>query len=121
MQRPCTAEAIFPSSFHFPLSLRSQGRIIRAAGLPPLILRPPTDVDVLLLALVRIHLEKEEIMEPKYMTENRYSYIGIWKPPVNLAYQAENPETEFEGWAQSLFNEGQLHLQHEEYILALDK
>lgn len=60
-------------------------------------------------------------MEPQYMLENRYSYIGVWKPPVNVDYQAESPETEFEQRVQGLFNEGQIHLQHEEYILALDK
>jgi hypothetical protein len=59
-------------------------------------------------------------MEPQYFAENRYSYIGVRRPPVNVEYQADSPETQFERRVQSLFNEGQVHLQHEEYALALD-
>ena len=60
-------------------------------------------------------------MEPHYFAENRYSYIGVRRPPANVDYQADSPETQFERRVQSLFNEGQVHLQHEEYALALDK
>lgn len=59
-------------------------------------------------------------MEPTYMNENRYSYlVGSWNPPSNIDYQVENPENEFERRVQYLFLEGQAHLRHEEFGLAL--
>ena len=59
--------------------------------------------------------------EPIYMAENRYSYLGRWKPPVATEYETEDPASQFELRVQSLFGEGQRHLQDEEYNLALDK
>ena len=59
--------------------------------------------------------------EPIYMLENRYSYVGRWRPPVSTEYEADSPETQFELRIQSLFGEGQTYLQREEYNLALDK
>src|SRR5690349_14757832 len=59
-------------------------------------------------------------MEPVYMNENRYTYlVGSWRPAANSAYVAEDPEGAFERHLQELFLEGQAHLQHEEYTLAL--
>lgn len=59
--------------------------------------------------------------EPIYMAENRYSFVGRWRPPVSTEYETETPETQFERRVQSLFSEGQSYLQREEYNLALDK
>ncbi|MBI5115120.1 hypothetical protein HZA56_01460 [Candidatus Poribacteria bacterium] len=59
-------------------------------------------------------------MEPLYMNENRYSHlVGFWKPPTNVDYEAESPETEFEWRVQTLFMQGQRHLHREEYLPAL--
>ncbi|MCA9285598.1 MAG: hypothetical protein KDA22_10300 [Phycisphaerales bacterium] len=60
-------------------------------------------------------------MEPVYMNENRYSYlVGSWRKPATSAYVVETPESQFEQNMQSLFLEGQAHLHHEEYTLALN-
>lgn len=60
-------------------------------------------------------------MEPAFMVENRYSYlVGSYRPPRSAAYESPSPETEFEQKVQSLFLEGQDHLQHEEHTLALN-
>lgn len=59
--------------------------------------------------------------EPSYMAENRYSFIGRWRPPVATEYEVDSPETQFERQVQSLFGEGQQYLQREEYGLALHK
>ncbi len=59
-------------------------------------------------------------MEPVYMNENRYAYmVGSWRPAANTLYVAEDPAGEFEQHLQELFLEGQAHLHHEEYTLAL--
>lgn len=59
-------------------------------------------------------------MEPVYMNENRYSYlVGSWSPSMTADYEVEKPETEFEKQVQRMFMEGQAHLRHEEYMLAL--
>lgn len=60
-------------------------------------------------------------VEPIYMSENRYSYVGRWRAPVSTEYETETPEGQFELRIQSLFGEGQRYLQTEEYNLALDK
>lgn len=60
-------------------------------------------------------------MEPKYMRENRYSYLTTaWRQPLTADYQAETPETAFERKVQQSFLEGQRYLHQEEYGLALD-
>lgn len=60
-------------------------------------------------------------MEPVYMKENRYSYLaGSWRPPAMIDYEAESPETEFEWQVHQLFMEGQAHLHHEEFVMALN-
>lgn len=60
-------------------------------------------------------------MEPKYMNENRYSYlVACWRRPTNVDYEAESPETDFERRVQNLFLEGQQRLRQEEFGLALD-
>lgn len=60
-------------------------------------------------------------MEPLYMDENRYTYlIGAWRRPVSNNYIARTPQGDFELHLQTLFLEGQAHLQHEEFTLALD-
>jgi len=59
--------------------------------------------------------------EPIYMAENRYSYVGRWRPSLSSEYEADSPETQFEFRVQSLFGQGQAYLQKEEYNLALDK
>ena len=59
-------------------------------------------------------------MEPRYMNEIRYSYlVGSYRRPFTDNYEAQSPETSFEYTVQSLFLEGQSHLHHEEYNLAL--
>src|SRR5688572_18116511 len=59
-------------------------------------------------------------MEPVYFNENRYSYmVNGWRRPANEAYVVETPEGALEKYMHSLFMEGQTHLQHEEYTLAL--
>src|SRR5215207_520232 len=59
-------------------------------------------------------------MEPIYMNEDRYSYlVASWRPPAIVDYEVETPETTFERRVQDLFMEGQNHLHHEEFILAL--
>jgi Tc toxin complex TcA C-terminal TcB-binding domain len=60
-------------------------------------------------------------MEPKYMRENRYSYLTTaWRQPLTVDYQAETPETTFERKVQQSFLEGQRYLHQEEFGLALD-
>jgi len=59
-------------------------------------------------------------MEPTYMNENRYSYlVGSWRRTANSVYEVRSPEGAFEQNLQELFLTGQTHLQHEEYLLAL--
>lgn len=59
-------------------------------------------------------------MEPRYMSENRYTYlIGSWRRPASYVYVAETPEGAFEQHLQELFIEGNQHLQNEEFTLAL--
>jgi hypothetical protein len=53
------------------------------------------------------------------MIENKYSYLGRWHPPSNIDYEVEAPETAFERSVHNLLIEGQTHLQHEEFMLAL--
>lgn len=54
------------------------------------------------------------------MNENRYSYfVGSWRRPSNTTYLVESPEGLFEQHIQENFLKGQAHLQHEEYVLAL--
>ncbi|MEG4963719.1 MULTISPECIES: Tc toxin subunit A-related protein [unclassified Microcoleus] len=60
-------------------------------------------------------------MEPKYMRENRYSYLTTaWRQPLTVDYQAETPETIFERKVQQSFLEGHKYLHQEEFGLALD-
>jgi hypothetical protein len=60
-------------------------------------------------------------MEPKYMNENRYSYhVASWRPPANVDYESQTPESDFERRVQNLFLEGQQRLHQEEFGLALD-
>jgi hypothetical protein len=59
-------------------------------------------------------------MEPIYMSENRYSYmVASWRPSANADYETKSPESSFEKHVQALYLEGQTHLQHEEFMLAL--
>jgi hypothetical protein len=61
-------------------------------------------------------------MEPIYFAENRYSYLtGNYKPSANSVFAVQTPENLFEQHIQELFIEGQEHLQHEEYTLALQR
>jgi Tc toxin complex TcA C-terminal TcB-binding domain len=54
------------------------------------------------------------------MAENKYSYlVGSYRAATTASYQAQSPESSFEDTVQSLFLQGQGHLQHEEYNLAL--
>jgi hypothetical protein len=60
-------------------------------------------------------------MEPVYMVENRYTYhVASWRPAAATEYQVNTPETAFERQVQELYIKGQAHLQHEEYLLALN-
>ncbi len=60
-------------------------------------------------------------MEPAYMSELRYSYlIGSYRPPASRDFEVESPENAFEGRVQALYVQGQAHLHHGEYNLALD-
>jgi tetratricopeptide (TPR) repeat protein len=59
-------------------------------------------------------------MEPVYFKENRYTYlVGSWRRPASSSYVVADPEGAFEQKLQELFLEGQAHLHHEEYTLAL--
>lgn len=54
------------------------------------------------------------------MNENRYSYLmGSIRPAASATYVVKDPAGEFEQHLQALFFEGQAHLHHEEYTLAL--
>jgi len=58
---------------------------------------------------------------PTYMAERRYSYhVAVARPPASTAYEVASPESEYEHYVRDLFLEGQQHLHHEEYALALD-
>jgi hypothetical protein len=58
-------------------------------------------------------------MEPVYMLENRYTYhVASWRPAAAAEFQVTTPETVFERQVQGLYIQGQVHLQHEEYLLA---
>ena len=61
-------------------------------------------------------------MEPVYMIENRYTYLARRpRAPLTTDYETSTPETVFERQVQQLYLEGQEHLQHEEFTLALDR
>src|ERR1700737_1728102 len=54
------------------------------------------------------------------MNEIRYSYlVGSYRPPISRDFEVQSPERSFEITAQSLYVEGQTHLHHGEYNLAL--
>jgi hypothetical protein len=56
------------------------------------------------------------------MNENRYTYvIGVKAPSASTVYETNSPETMWERYLAGLILEGQTHLQHEEYVLALRK
>ncbi len=60
-------------------------------------------------------------MEPAYMNELRYSYlVASYRSPATRDYEVKSPETSFDASVQSLFLEGQAHLHHGEYNLAID-
>ena len=60
-------------------------------------------------------------MEPQYFVENRYSHLAaMWREPINVDYKSDTPTGQFERRVQSMFFEGQRHLHHEEFALALD-
>jgi tetratricopeptide (TPR) repeat protein len=56
------------------------------------------------------------------MIENRYTYLARRpRAPLTTDYETSTPETVFERQVQQLYLEGQEHLQHEEFTLALDR
>lgn len=60
-------------------------------------------------------------MVPIYLSEMRYSHlVATWHIPINSDYEAESPLTSFERRVHQMFLEGQKHLHHEEFRLALD-
>ena len=61
-------------------------------------------------------------MEPVYFLENKYSYFISKKQPLfTSGYQVESPESSFELQVQQLYQQAQEYLQHEEYLLALQR
>ncbi len=59
------------------------------------------------------------MVQPSYLRENTYSYlVGTFRPATTAVYQETTAETAFQDTVQSLFMEGQQHLQHREYNLA---
>lgn len=59
-------------------------------------------------------------VEPKYLLENKYSYlVGTFRRASSSVYQEASAESSFEDNMQTLFMEAQQHLQHREYNLAL--
>ncbi|MBV9354974.1 MAG: hypothetical protein JO023_05550 [Chloroflexi bacterium] len=60
------------------------------------------------------------MVQPSYLRENTYSHlVGTFRPATIAAYQETTAETAFQDTVQSLFMEGQQHLQQREYNLAL--
>jgi hypothetical protein len=59
-------------------------------------------------------------MEPKYLSEIRYSYlVGSFRRARSASYIVRNPQGAFEQHLQDLFLEGQKHLRQEEFTIAV--